>query len=194
MIDVRSIELDGPLAYGIVLGLSLIDGVVPLLPARTAVIGLGVVAGAGDHRAYPLLAMATVGAFASDLVAFWMGRRYGVRAIALLTRGNRGRRLVAWTRRVIRRHGFALISLARVVPGGPTPITMAAGATQFPARRFRLAAAIGACLWSAYAFGVGMAGSSFITDPLVALLVAVVIAVGLNVMLTVSFRRRRVAP
>ena len=190
MIDIRSLELTSPLAFGVVFGLSLVDGVVPLLPARTAVIAVGVVAGEGDHRAYPLLALATFGAFVSDLIAYWLGGRYGARVIAFAARTRSGRRLVAWTQRVMQRHGFLLISVARVVPGGPTPITLAAGANAYPLRRFCIAAAVGACLWSAFAFVVGLAGGSAVSDPLVALLVALGLAVVLNLVLTAVFRAR----
>jgi membrane protein DedA with SNARE-associated domain len=70
VIDLRSLDLGHPLSYVVVFGLALIDGVFPLVPTRTAVIALGVIAGTGDRRAYPLLVLATAGAFVSDNVSY----------------------------------------------------------------------------------------------------------------------------
>ncbi len=61
-----SVDLSSPWAFAAVIALALVDGIVPLVPARTSIIALGVVAGAGDSRAYPRLILATVAAFVSD--------------------------------------------------------------------------------------------------------------------------------
>lgn len=190
MIDLRSLDLASPLAVFLCVVLPLIDGVIPLVPARTAVIGLGVLAGAGHAGAYPLLALATVAAFVSDNISYWLGKRYWPRIQPRLFRGAHARRLWAWVERQLATRGALLVVLARVLPGGPTPITLTAGYLQLPRRRFRLASLGGAVLWSAYAFGVGFFGDTVVgRHPLLALLVAVALAGTINVSLRALVRR-----
>jgi membrane protein DedA with SNARE-associated domain len=192
MIHVPVLNLDRPWVFLAVLGLSLIDGVFPLLPARTAVVALGVVARTGDLRAYPLIAAATVGAFISDNVSYWLGSRYGERVVTSLTaHGHRRQSVKEWAERTIRARGLPLIVLGRVIPGGPTLFTMVAGISHFPRIRFRLATAAGACLWSAYAFTMGLVGGTIVTDnPLTAFLVALGIAASLNLALMLGMQKR----
>jgi membrane protein DedA with SNARE-associated domain len=192
VIRIHSLDLSNPLSFVVVLALALIDGVFPLVPTRTAVIALGVIAGTGDHRAYPLLALATVGAFISDNISYWLGARHGSGIARRLLRGQRARRVWTWVAGEINRHGGLLVAFARVIPGGPTPITLAAGLVHLPIRRFRLAALGGSCLWSAYAFGVGMFGDLLTGQrPLWALAVGFVLAATVNLLLVVGMRRRR---
>lgn len=157
VIEVRSLDLASPVSYAVVVVLALIDGVIPLVPARTAVIGLGVLAGSGRAAAYLLLAVATAAAFVSDNVSYWLGAHYWPRIQPVLFRGARTRRAWGWVERQLRLHGATLVVLARVLPGGPTPITLSAGSVGLRRRTFRLAALAGAVLWSLYAFGVGLA-------------------------------------
>jgi len=192
MIRVQDLDLSHPVAFLIFAALGLIDGVVPLVPARTAVIGLGVIAGTGDVRAYPLLAVATAAAFVSDNISYWLGARYWPRISRIVLRGARSRRVWAWVEDQLRRRGIVLVALARVVPGGPTPITLTAGSVHLPLSRFRMAAAISAVLWSAYAFGVGMFGDAVVgNNLLVALLAGLGLAGGLNLVLRMAIRRSR---
>jgi membrane-associated protein len=187
---VQELDLSSPLAFLVVAGLALVDGVVPLVPAYTAVIGLGVLAAEGDLRAYPLLALASVAAFLSDNLSYWLGARLWPRFGPTLLRGARSRQFWTWLEHQLRTHGMLLVTLARVVPGGPTPITLTAGSVRLSARKFRIAAATGALLWSAYAFGVGIIGSAIVGDhPLLAVVAGLALAVALNACLRVGFRR-----
>lgn len=189
---VVSIDLSGPWAFGAVVGLALVDGVVPLVPARTAIIGLGVVAGAGDNRAYPLLLLATVAAFVSDNIAYWLGAHFWRPISRIVFVGGRARRVWAWLETQVRRHGLVLVSLARVLPGGPTPITLTAGSVGMPIGRFRVGAAASAGLWSTYAFLVGLAGDALVGgNLLLGLVVALALAGAVNLTLRVIMHRRR---
>lgn len=190
--DVTSVDLSSPWAYGAVIGVSLVDGVVPLVPARSAIIGLGVVAGAGDSRAYPLLVVATVAAFISDNISYLIGAHLWRPISGAIFAGQRARRAWGWVERQIGRHGPVLVALARVVPGGPTPITLTAGSLKMPIRQFRRAAAVSAVLWSAYAFGVGLAGDAlFGENLLLAFLAALAVAAAVNVGLRALMHRQQ---
>lgn len=190
--DVGSAHLSPVIAFLVIGAAGLIDGVFPLVPARTAMIGVGVLAGDGNWLAYPLLAVGTAAVFVSDNVAYWLGARYWDRIQGILLRGSRSRRLWAWVERQMNGRGTMLVVLARVIPGGPTPITLTAGAVEFPRRRFLCAAAAGAILWSAFAFSLGLFGDTiFGQRPLIALLSAVAVAAGVDWGLRVALRRRQ---
>lgn len=192
MMDLTSVDLSSPWAYGAIVGLALVDGVVPLVPARSAVIGIGVIAGAGDKRAYPLLALATAAAFISDNISYWIGAHVWAAISGRVLSRRSARRSWGWVEDQLRRHGPILVALARVLPGGPTPITLSAGSIKMPIGQFRKAAAVSAGLWSAYAFGVGLAGDALVGDNLlVAFIVALVVAGLLNIVLRAVLRRRQ---
>lgn len=173
-------------------GLALIDGIVPLLPARTAIIGLGVLAGTGDKGAYPLLALATVAAFVSDNISYWLGAHFWRSISRIVFLGGRAQRVWGWLENQIHRHGLMLVALARIVPGGPTPITLIAGSLKLPIGQFRIGAAISAILWSCYAFGVGLAGDALVGGHILfALIVGVSLAATINLALRAMLRHRR---
>ena len=191
VIRLESIDLSSPVAFLVICGLALVDGVVPLVPARTAIIAVGVLAGTGDLRAYPLLAVATAAAFVSDNISYWIGAHYWSRISPRLFRGERTRRVWGWVEVQLHRRGFALVALARVVPGGPTPITLTAGMVGIPRRQFRLAAACSAVLWSAYAFSVGLFGDAVTGgDPLLGLVAALLAGGAVNLVVRAWMRRR----
>ena len=190
--NLASVDLSSPWAYGTITGLALVDGIVPLVPARTAVIGLGVIAGAGDRRAYPLLLLATAAAFVSDNVSYWIGAHFWRPISRTLFAGRRASRAWGWVEVQLDRHGSGLVALSRVVPGGPTPITLTAGSLRMPIRKFRKAAAVSAGLWSAYAFGMGLTGDALVGgNLLVSLVVALAVAGALNLGLRVALAVRR---
>lgn len=189
MIQVQELDLTSPAAFAVVGGLALVDGVVPLVPARTAVIAVGVVAGTGDWRAYPLLAVATLAAFVSDNISYALGARLWPRVAPRLLRGDRSRRTWERFERGLTTRGAVLIALARIIPGGPTPITLMAGSVRFPIRSFRYASALGALLWSAFAFSIGLLGESVTRQPLIALGLGLLLAAIVNFALRAHVRR-----
>ena len=190
--DLTSVDLSSAWAYGTIVGLALVDGVVPLVPARSAVIGIGVIAGAGDSRAYPLLALATAAAFVSDNISYWIGAHFWRGISGRVLSRRRARQVWAWVEDQLRQRGLILVALARVLPGGPTPITLSAGSVGMPIGQFRKASAVSAGLWSAYAFGVGVAGDALVGDNLlIAFIVALIVAGSINLGLRAVLRRRQ---
>jgi membrane protein DedA with SNARE-associated domain len=190
MVHVESLDLSSPWAYVIVTALALIDGVVPLVPTRTAMIGLGVACAAGDTRAYPLAVVATVAAFVGDNVSYALGAHWWSRIRPIVFRGERSRRAWVWVEGQLRQRGLTLVVLSRVIPGGPTPITLTAGLMKLPIRGFRVAAAASALLWTAYALATGAFGELAVGDNLLfALLVGVSIAALVNLALRIGVRR-----
>lgn len=185
------LDLSSPVAYAAALLVPLVDGFFPLVPAESLVIALGVLAGSGDARAYPLALLAAFGAFLGDSVSYRLGARFGTRAADRLLRGARGRRTRDWAERTLKQHGERLILMARIVPGGPTPVTLVAGVAAFPSARFHGAAAGGALLWAGYAFSIGFLGGHTFSDrPLAGLLLALGMAAAVTLAIEAG---RRVA-
>lgn len=192
MVHVESLDLSSPWAFVIVTALALIDGVIPLVPTRTAMIGLGVACAAGDARAYPLVAVATAAAFVGDNVSYAIGAHWWSRIRPLVFRGDRSRRAWIWLEGKIRRRGLLLVVFGRLIPGGPTPITLTAGLMKLPIRRFRAAAAASALLWSVYALATGVFGELAVGDNfIVALVVGVSIAALVNLVVRIGLRHAR---
>ena len=192
MVHVEALDLSSPWAFAVVIALALIDGVVPLVPARTAMIGLGVACAAGNVWAYPLVLVATAAAFVGDNVSYALGAHWWPRIRPLVFRGDGSRRAWAWVERQLRQRGLILVVLDRIIPGGPTPITLTAGLMRLPIRGFRMAAAGSAVLWSAYALVTGVFGELAVGDNLLlALLVGVSIAAIVNLVLRIGMRRAR---
>jgi membrane protein DedA with SNARE-associated domain len=190
---VQELDLSSPVAFLVAGGLALVDGVIPLVPARTALIGIGVIAGTGDLRAYPLLAVATCAAFLSDNLSYCFGHHLWPRISPHVLRTDRARRLWSWVEQKMATHGTVLLAFARVIPGGPTPITLTAGSVRFPMRRFQAASAASALIWSTWAFGVGFVGEAVTGRPLFGLVVGIVLAGAVTVVLRrgVNLRRLR---
>jgi membrane-associated protein len=143
-------------AYVVIVVFALVDAILPLVPSETAVITAGVVAAAGDLSVPLVIAAAAVGAFAGDNVGYGVGHHFGPRSRML--RGEKARRRIAWAQRQLDERGGELIAVGRFIPGGRTAVTVTAGITHFPWRRFAVFDAIAAVIWASYAALLGYFG------------------------------------
>ena len=120
------------------------------IPGETALLGAGVMAGAG-HLALPLvIAIAAGAAILGDNLGYAIGRRGGRRL--LLRPGP----FAGWRHRTLHRaeaffarHGHAAVFLARWVPVARYMTPLTAGAAAMPRRRFLVFNAAGAIAWCA---------------------------------------------
>ena len=147
-------------------------------------------------RAAALWAVVTCCAAAGDAIGYRLGRRAGPRLLRsrLLARagGPQGAERAA---RLLRRHGAWAVLGARFLPVVRTLVPATAGVAGLPARRFAVAALVGAALWSAVHVALGAALGEAAgrveevlgTGGLVVLLVLAAVLVGV-------FRRRSAAP
>lgn len=145
-------------AYLVVLALAITDVLLPIVPSETAVITAGVVAAGGDLILPVVIAVAAAGAFLGDNIAYGIGATYGRRPNNRLTRTDKARRRVDWAKRQLDDRGGELIAVARFIPAGRTAVTLTAGVTSFPWRRFARFDAIAALLWAGYAALLGYFG------------------------------------
>ena len=168
-------------AYAVVFVFALLDALLPIVPSETAVITAGVVAATG-HLGLPfVLAAAALGAFAGDNVAYAIGHRFGPAAKARYFRGQKGRKTIGWTERLLAERGGELIVVARFIPGGRVAVTLTAGAAKYPWPRFAVFDAVAGLSWACYAALLGyFGGKAFEHTPWVGLLVALAIALAVT--------------
>jgi membrane protein DedA with SNARE-associated domain len=187
---------DSAWAYVVVLLFAVVDAVLPVVPSETAVITAGVVAVSGDLSLPVVIAAAAVGAFAGDNLAYGIGRRYGTRVTDRFFRGEKAKRRLDWASTKLEERGGELIAVARFIPGGRTAVTLTAGLTRFPWRRFAVFDAIAALIWAGYAALLGyFGGQAFEHQPwkglLVALGIAFAVTLGTELVRWLLRRRRR---
>jgi membrane protein DedA with SNARE-associated domain len=186
-------------AYVVIALFAIFDAVIPVVPSETAVITAGVVA-AADHLSLSLvIAAAAVGAFAGDNLAYGIGRRWGGRAKDRFFRGEKAQERVDWAKAKLEQRGGELIAVGRFFPGGRTAVTLTAGLTHFPWRRFLLFDAVAAIMWAGYAALLGYFGGHAFQDQawkglLLALGIAFAVTVGTEAVRWFLRRRRAVQP
>lgn len=167
-----------------------VDGFFPPVPSESVVIALAATAAAGHGPPIAaLVAVAALGAFVGDQIAYRIGARVPLERIPWL-RGARGRRVTARLETLLDRRGAALIIGARYVPVGRVAVSMTAGATGYPLRRFVAVAVLAAVSWAGYSTLIGIgAGTALAGNPLLAAAVGVVAGVLLGLLVDVVVRR-----
>jgi membrane protein DedA with SNARE-associated domain len=183
-------------AYAVIFIFALVDVVFPLVPSETAVITAGVVAASGDMLLVLVIAVAAVGAFAGDNLAYGIGRRFGTRATDRFFSGDKAKRRLDWSKRQMSERGGELIAAGRFIPGGRTAVTVTAGLTKFHWPRFARFDALAAVMWASYAAALGFVGGRVFEDKpwaglLVAIGIALTVTLGIEVVRWVLGRRRK---
>lgn len=163
-----------PLVYVGMFAFAFIDGFFPPIPSEAALVGLAALSVSGEQANLPaLLAVAALGAFFGDLVAYAIGTRIDVARIPILRRG-RGRRSVLWAERALAHRGPSFILAARFIPIARVAVNVSAGALGYPRVRFVALAAAGSVMWSIYSAALGIGAGSWLTgSPMLAVVVGV---------------------
>jgi membrane-associated protein len=159
----RELSAD-PVFLAIVLGIALLDSVIPLVPSETLVIVGGVAAGRGDQFLPLLIAAAALGAFAGDNLAYQLGKSAEDFLHRTLFRTEAGTKRLAWATRQLEVRGGLLLITARFIPGGRTAVTIASGVTNQSRRRFVAFDAVAATIWATYASLLGFIGGRTFED------------------------------
>lgn len=164
-----------PLVYVALYVLTTIDGFFPPMPSESVVIALAALAVAGDAPHLGLVvAVAALGAFTGDQIAYAIGRRTPVRRLRPL-RGRRAQRTLDWAEHALAHRGAAFIIGARYIPIGRVAVNLTAGAVGFPRGRFVGLTALAAVSWAFYSTAIGIGAGAFLSGrPLVAVGVGVV--------------------
>jgi membrane protein DedA with SNARE-associated domain len=183
------------IGYPVLFGGVLLGSIVPVVPTG-AIVGAGAAfAMTADELNLPLVVLvATVAAWAGDVVTFAICRFGGPSAVRWVARGQHADRIDE-VREQFRRHGWQIIVVGRLLPAGRIPVLLAAGALAYPWRRLLPASLLAAFLWAvAYAL-LGVVSGGIFDSPLTAVLLATVLVLVVGALLNlVSARRRRPAP
>jgi membrane-associated protein len=177
VIDGLRLLLDGALTSQwlllVIVGLAVVDALVPMVPSEALIIAAGVGAAAGDQSLVAVIAAASLGSFVGELTTFLVGRGFGAAVRGRLVPGTPRAELFARTERTLTTRGGLILLTARYIPAGRTVAALAAGASRFPARRYVGYSALGATMSAAYVALLGfLGGAAFASDPLVALAVS----------------------
>lgn len=176
-----------PWFYVVIFTIALLDSVVPVVPSETTVILGGIAAGQGHLQLVLVILLGTLGAFAGDNLAYWLGRRSGgwLKARVFNTDKRAGR--LDWAERQLRVRGGVLLVTARFVPGGRTAVTVSSGLTHQPYARFLAFDGLACFLWASYAALLGFVfGDRFKDDHTTALILAFGAAITLSALIELA--------
>jgi membrane protein DedA with SNARE-associated domain len=182
------------IGYPVVFGGVLLGSVVPVVPTGAVVGAAAAVAtSSGQLDLMAVLVLATLAAWAGDVITFAVCRSGGPAAVRWVARGQHADR-IAEVREQFRRHGWQIIVAGRLLPAGRIPVLLAAGALAYPWRRLLPASLLAAALWaSAYAL-IGVVSGGVFDSPLLATLIATLLVLLVGAVLNlVSAARRRSA-
>ena len=147
--------------YVWVFAMSLIDGVIPIVPSETIVIATA--STWTQERGVPWLLgvwlAAAAGAWCGDQLTYQIGTKIHIRSLRLF-RGPRGQRTLDWAEHALIHRGAAFIIAARFIPFGRVAVNLTAGALKFNRRRFMILDAIAAVIWATYAVAIGLSAAA----------------------------------
>jgi membrane-associated protein len=195
-----SLQVDSALSYLIAFVIPALDAILPVLPAESAIIALGVAtAGSADPRIALLIGCAAAGAFIGDNLCYLLGRRFGPAVQRRFFVTPKGMKARAWAERSLQKYGTQLIVVCRFIPGGRTAVTLTCGLTGYPRRRFVAATAVAAVIWALYAFFIGrLGGQAFEDNPWAGLVIAFGASIAISALIEairrlLARRRKRAA-
>ena len=178
--------------YAVIVGIALLDSVIPIVPSETAVILGGIAAGEHHLRIWFVIAAAAGGGLLGDNIAYGIGHRFSERIQRFYMRKPRRARRLAWAEHQLRTRGGSLLLTARFIPGGRTIVTVVSGITRQKRWKFVVFDLIACAIWAGYAAGLGyFFGKRFEGDHTTALLVAFGTALAFTIVVELLRRRHR---
>jgi membrane protein DedA with SNARE-associated domain len=185
-----------PLVLLAVLLLTVADGICPVVPSESVVIGLAAIGISTGHPPLVLLGLvAAVGAFIGDNLTYEIGRRIGLDRFGWMRRPwftkIMGKASAALERRV-----SSAVLAGRFIPGGRVAVSLVAGASGVPRKVFRPLTVLSSISWAGYSLVLGtIAGAWVGAHPLLGALLAVGlgILIGWLIDTALAVRRRLVS-
>lgn len=176
----------------VIVGMAVLDALVPAVPSEALIITAGVAAAAGTQNIVFVIAAAAFGSLIGESIAYAVGRWFGPLVRRRLTPGTAKANGFAKVERLLLTKGGPILLTARFLPGGRTVAALAAGAARFPTPRFLAFSAPGTVLSAAWVAGLGfVGGAAFANDPLVALLFSLALGSTVTFVMSMVQRRRR---
>ncbi|MFG1642099.1 DedA family protein [Amycolatopsis sp. NPDC049252] len=179
------------IGYPALFGGVLLGSIIPIVPTGAVVGAAAAVATTTDHLSLPLvIVLATLGAFAGDVVTFGVPRLGSEAAFRWISRRQPADRLEK-AREQFTRRGWQIVVIGRLVPAGRIPVLLAAAALSYPWRRLLPAALVACVLWAVAYSLLGIVSGGIFDSPLIATLLATVLVLLVTVLLNLIARRRR---
>jgi membrane protein DedA with SNARE-associated domain/rhodanese-related sulfurtransferase len=126
------------------------------IPSVVFLMAAGALAEHGGMSASIIVLVGVLGCLAADAIWFWLGRQWGSRAIRLLCRlTSDPRRSSQNAHEKFRRHGLAVMWVAKFLPGLDAVLPPLIGAEGVSLTAFLAVDALGSLIWSASYVGLG---------------------------------------
>ncbi len=184
-----------PWLLAVIVGLAVLDALLPVVPSEAVIVASGVAAAAGQQDLLLVIGAAGLGAFIGEVAGYLLGRGAGPAVRARFLAGGARAAAFERVRRLLHRRGGTVLLTARFLPGGRTAATLAAGATGYPAGRFLGFTVVGAWLSAAWVALLGyVGGTAFAGQLLVALGVSFGLATAVGLVAEAVRRLRRPSP
>jgi membrane protein DedA with SNARE-associated domain len=126
-----------------------LDNVGLPVPGELVLLGYGLLARQGELHPAAVAAVGALAAMTGDTLAYWLGRLWGERLLALYCRASLGsERCAEKTARYYARYGVPMVAAGRFIVGARLLLNPLAGSVRLPFARFLAADAIGAMVWA----------------------------------------------
>lgn len=168
----------------------LLDGIFPIFPSESLVIGLAALAmSTGEPNLWIVAGVAVIGAMCGDLTAYHIGRNVSARHWKAL-QGPRLGRMLNWASDMIIQRPAPVIISARYIPVGRVAVNFMAGRMAYPRQAFLFYISIAAVTWSIYSTLIGIGAGAWLEGhPILAVPIGVAGGMGIGVMVDLVLRK-----
>ena len=142
-----------PIVFALAFGESLAF-VSLLLPAWAALVGIGVLIGAGDLNFWPIWVAASIGAGLGDWLSYWFGTKFGG-AVQHMWPLSRHPEMISRAEAFMKKWGIAGIFIGRFFGPLRAAVPLVAGIFHMPYWRFQFANFSSALVWAAVLLLIG---------------------------------------
>ena len=126
------------------------------IPSVVFLMTAGALSARGEMRMSIIVLLGVAGCLAADGIWFWLGRRWGSRALRLLCRLTADpRRCATKAHENFRRHGMRILCVAKFLPGLDLVMPPLIGAEGVSLTGFLALDTVGGLLWSGFYVGLG---------------------------------------
>ena len=144
------------LTYGGVLLAVFANQICLPVPSVAFLIAAGALSAHGEMRASIIIFLGALGCLAADGIGFWLGRKWGSKALRIVCRFTADPRSCSGNaRKKFRRYGLSILCVSKFVPGLDAVMPPLSGAEGVSLPRFLAFDAVGSSLWAGSYVGLG---------------------------------------
>ena len=144
------------LTYGGVLLAVFANQICLPVPSVAFLIAAGALSAHGEMRASIIIFLGALGCLAADGIGFWLGRKWGSKALRIVCRFTADPRSCSRNaRKKFRRYGLSILCVSKFVPGLDAVMPPLSGAEGVSLPRFLAFDAVGSSLWAGSYVGLG---------------------------------------